>query len=610
MAVVATHLLSADTGTDGTSFTTPSTSVTAGRLVVVAVMIARATGSAADTTINLSGLGTTWTQVATRAFGGSNRFRVTVFSGVPPADATGSLTASVTNVHEWFGVLVTSFAGVDTSAGTNGVVQSATAADSGSAVTGLTVTLGTFSSAQNATYGVFGVGGLSTISPGTGFSMLGQTANVERNVGAEFKASPDTDVDATWSGSQRAGAIALEIAASASQTKTKTVDGAIGPSGTVDRQKITDPVIHVGASSAWSSTRYVDLPTPANVVSGDLLLAFLNCLGGSSATITPPAGWTLLARENYDGSDTTMATAVYRRIAGASEPATHRFDVSVANRAPTMVCVALRNQDPTTPLDAGPTVLSDGTFNSAAVAPSVLTVTTGTRLVCAWATKSPVTITPPSDMTLSAAVTSAQGSNDRSLAVATLQRFGVGDTGQKIAQLSASTNRKHGWSLAVRPASPPAMQTKILDGATTPAGTVDARKVQVVKLAGATGPTGTPGRQPRQRVGGTVGFAGFELEVVREPPLASPPTCAGAVSPTGDASAVRLSSTAVVNLAGAIGTAKRFLVDGQSPPGGGGPSPPIDTLHDLEPPFDAVLLVPTTTDAVWLAPGTLDVGGT
>lgn len=81
------------------------------------------------------------------------------------------------------------------------------------------------------------------------------------------------------------------------------------------------------AVSAVGSTS-VTANVPLSTATGDLLLAHINLANGTSV-ITPPAGWTLLSNVAHGTSD---LQAVYYKIAGASEPASYTFTLSVSAR--------------------------------------------------------------------------------------------------------------------------------------------------------------------------------------------------------------------------------------------------------------------------------------
>lgn len=224
MAVTAFSLVTA-TDSDGNSTSaTGSYTPTANRLVLAAV--ASRTGITADPNIpTLTGNSLTWVQVATVVYDNtsSSRRRITVFRALGASPSTGTLAfdfggQNQTNVV----MLVDEFSGIDTS-GTNGsgaIVQSATNFDNatGTPVSTLTVTLGAFGSANNATYGAFGNGvATDTATAGSGFSKISEDNSGGTTIRetSEFKNSNDTSVDMSWSNVSELGGIAIEIKAAA-----------------------------------------------------------------------------------------------------------------------------------------------------------------------------------------------------------------------------------------------------------------------------------------------------------------------------------------------------------------------------------------------------------
>jgi len=113
-------------------------------------------------------------------------------------------------------------------------------------------------------------------------------------------------------------------------------------------------------TSGATSTTTITLNVPAGVVNGQLLLAVLTIDGGSSATITPPAGWTLANRTN---SSTLIAQGLYYRIAN-TEPASYSWTTS--NRNSSAVMAAYSGVDPNTPLIGVATRASTSTTSSLA----------------------------------------------------------------------------------------------------------------------------------------------------------------------------------------------------------------------------------------------------
>jgi len=214
--VTATNLETSGTGTDATSFDTGSISPTLGRLVLVSVSSV-STASAPVNIPTVSGAGMTWTQVATALETENSYRRITLFRGVSVGNS-GALTLDFAGESQLrCGWSITEINNVDTGGtnGANAIVQSATAvqSDAGS-YTGLTVTLGAFSSTNNATFGAVQQQTGGVITPGSGFTELGETSALDSIAvtQTQWKNSNDTSVDWSWaSGVSRATAIAIEL---------------------------------------------------------------------------------------------------------------------------------------------------------------------------------------------------------------------------------------------------------------------------------------------------------------------------------------------------------------------------------------------------------------
>src|SRR3990167_10083775 len=211
MAVTATHLTTAVSDTDATSYTTASISPAANNLVLVAVYSHDA--SAPTATPTLTGAGLTWVQVGTLTTTGDSQARLTLFRTLSASPGSGALTidfgGETQNRCMWS---ISSFGNVDTS-GANGagaVVQSAT--NTASSVTTLTVTLSAFGNTNNATYGCLGQNaGTQAITAGTGFTELGEANSGEfEAIETEWRVDNDTSVNWTTSENNLAG-IAVEI---------------------------------------------------------------------------------------------------------------------------------------------------------------------------------------------------------------------------------------------------------------------------------------------------------------------------------------------------------------------------------------------------------------
>lgn len=223
MAVSFTNKLQNGNTANAASYNTASHTPTANKLQLLWV------NNSGSTTPTVTGNGLTWVQVATVLQAAISR-RLTLFRALGPTPSAGASTIDFGGVAQgncsW--VLV-EYDGMDTS-GTNGsgsVVQSNTnSADTG---TTPTVTLGAFSSVNNATSGGIAVGINSALDPamGSGFSNSGRFGQGSPNatIATEFLATNDTSVDWAYTANAHWYSIALEIKAASAgptgQLKTK-----------------------------------------------------------------------------------------------------------------------------------------------------------------------------------------------------------------------------------------------------------------------------------------------------------------------------------------------------------------------------------------------------
>ena len=81
------------------------------------------------------------------------------------------------------------------------------------------------------------------------------------------------------------------------------------------------PIAYVGAGTDWGSNTSgsYTINRPAGVVAGDLMIATLATV--STATVTPPSGWTIRYQGSYNSNGGPSLLCVMYRIAGGSEPA-------------------------------------------------------------------------------------------------------------------------------------------------------------------------------------------------------------------------------------------------------------------------------------------------
>lgn len=195
MPVTATHLLTAASGTDATSYETASITPSGGtRLYLAWFSWAQTTPG----TASASGNSLTWTAVDSVTQGSR---KGTLFRALG-AGSAGTITFSVaggTGTPSRAGWSINEFNNIDLT-GTNGdaaIVQAVT--NSSASATGLSITMAAFGSADNATFGAIGVDADGAISHEVGFTELGEanTGGEGFAVETEFRADNDTEINWT-----------------------------------------------------------------------------------------------------------------------------------------------------------------------------------------------------------------------------------------------------------------------------------------------------------------------------------------------------------------------------------------------------------------------------
>lgn len=222
MAIAFTNIRTEASGSGLTSYTTSSGTFTTNALQLLLVGSQVAAGTVNTPTVTGGGL--TWEVVATALT--SNQRRATLFRAMGTG-SSGALTIDFAGQSQvragWSWSEATD---VDTS-GTNGsgaIVQSATGVVDGTTTTGVTVTLGAFSSANNATYGCirFGTITAGTLTAGSGFTEIAQAASTVKYQ-SQYVLANDTTVDWTWPSELTfSQAIAAEIKAASSGGSTSS----------------------------------------------------------------------------------------------------------------------------------------------------------------------------------------------------------------------------------------------------------------------------------------------------------------------------------------------------------------------------------------------------
>lgn len=205
--VAAANITTGVDSTDGTTFTTASVTLKAGRLYLLSFVNTAASAAAIS---SIAGGGETWTSRSTTQYNGTAH-RVSIWSAVPTADYTGTIVVTFGATQTGGRWSLNEFSGVDT-ATNDGIVQNATG--TGNSTTPL-ATLAAFGSANNATFGANANTADSTTTPGAGFtelSDLSTTTTPGSFLQTQWRVDNDTTSDGTITSGQW-GACAVEIKA-------------------------------------------------------------------------------------------------------------------------------------------------------------------------------------------------------------------------------------------------------------------------------------------------------------------------------------------------------------------------------------------------------------
>lgn len=204
MSISVTSLTSGGDNTSQTSYVTASITPSANKLILL--WLASYSSIAPS---SMTGNGLTWVQVATRlaAYG------VCLYRAMGASPSSGAVTINFASSPIRLVWGIAEFDGVDTS-GTNGsgaIVQSAT--DESHNTGTLTVTLGAFGSANNATFGTFGHG--STLNPESGYTEISEASVGSPIVytNGQWRVDNDTSVVCNGNGSFWMGGVVVEIKA-------------------------------------------------------------------------------------------------------------------------------------------------------------------------------------------------------------------------------------------------------------------------------------------------------------------------------------------------------------------------------------------------------------
>jgi len=159
---------------------------------------------------------------------------------------------------------------------------------------------------------------------------------------------------------------------------------------TATLRKTTPIKLRASTTKIVNSGNSIVVDTPAGTQQNDLM--FLTLAWTGNAAPTTPAGWTMTSP---NAAGVTSALYSYRRIAGASEPATYTINYSAA-----VTIAAWEGSyigvDPTTPFDVGSGWNANGTTHTT---PGITTTVFGDLVVVGYALAANGTFTTPTGMT-------------------------------------------------------------------------------------------------------------------------------------------------------------------------------------------------------------------
>ena len=217
---------------------------------------------------------------------------------------------------------------------------------------------------------------------------------------------------------------------------------------------MTQPVLRaVGAGNTYTGTQDV-LAKPAGVVSGDLMLAFLEAdgnIGVADWSTLVPAGWTILYQDLTGGTFKWWPMVAYK-VAGGSEPASYAF--SFGSQAGRGVIAAWSGVSASAPINVFASQLNT-TSAATTDCPTVTTSVGDCMLVSAYFRRSAsgYSFTAPSGMT--ALFNPTGGTANSSFGMAALGLASTaGATGTKTAT-SPTADASYGVSIALTPAVAP-----------------------------------------------------------------------------------------------------------------------------------------------------------
>lgn len=192
----------------------------------------------------------------------------------------------------------------------------------------------------------------------------------------------------------------------------------------------------------------LNVSKPSGTQDGDILIAVISVRGGTSTTITPPAGWTLI---NSNDSTTILKSSIFWKQSSASDNNIQTFSFNSSQKASGVIS-GYSGVDTTSPVNAQNSQVNAS--STSMTAPDVTTTVTNTMVIAAYSTATGTTMTAGSSMSLrgQAASTGGSAATRTTSGLQDIIQSATGSTGTKTMTAgTAAVNIGH--TIALKPAA-------------------------------------------------------------------------------------------------------------------------------------------------------------
>jgi hypothetical protein len=159
--------------------------------------------------------------------------------------------------------------------------------------------------------------------------------------------------------------------------------------------QLLGPQVQASSSNSAASAASLSINEPSATAAGDLLVAIVSHQGGSTRSVSPPAGWTAVPRTDFSNGSNARIHAYYH-FAGSSEPASYVFALTGGtSQAMAGGIFDITGANATTPINASNGQSNGTTASKSVPAPSITTTVVHTLLIYGGAVNSNANWTAP-----------------------------------------------------------------------------------------------------------------------------------------------------------------------------------------------------------------------